>query len=265
MADKFIIRQWSLTTNPPMSLIQLQELSIGFRGPLLLDQVSCQLEAGGRIGLLGRNGSGKTTLMRIISGAVQPDAGRCIIAPRRKVSLLPQEVPHHLRGSVEAVVRQGLPVEQQGEAHAWEADRQVDRLLMEMELDPQLAVESLSSGWKRRVLLAQTLVAGPDLLLLDEPTNHLDIDAIAWLEAFLLRWPATLMFVTHDRQFLRNLATRILEIDRGRLFDWSCDYDTFLRRKRPLAAEEKQNALFDKQLAQEEVWIRQGIKARARP
>ena len=129
-----------------MSLIQLQELSIGFRGPLLLDHVTCQIEAGGRIGLLGRNGSGKTTLMRIISGVVQPDAGQCVIAPRIKVSLLPQEVPHYLQGSVEAVVRQGLPVDQQDEAHAWEADRQVDRLLTQMELDPEIEVQSLSSG-----------------------------------------------------------------------------------------------------------------------
>ncbi|NOZ39961.1 MAG: ATP-binding cassette domain-containing protein [Planctomycetes bacterium] len=246
-----------------MALIQLNELSIGFRGPLLLDHVSCQIEAGGRIGLLGRNGSGKTTLMRIISGVVQPDEGKCIIAPRTKVSLLPQDVPDHLQGTVDEVVRQGLPAEQQDPAHAWEADRLIDRLLAKMDLDPALEVQSLSSGWKRRVLLAQTLVAEPDVLLLDEPTNHLDIDAIAWLEEFLLRWPATLMFVTHDRAFLRNLATRILEIDRGRIFDWSCDYDTFLARKEAaLSAEEKQNALFDKKLAQEEVWIRQGIKAR---
>ncbi len=246
-----------------MALIQLHELSIGFHGPLLLDKVSCQIEAGGRIGLLGRNGSGKTTLMRIISGVVQPDDGKCIITPQKKVSLLPQDVPDHLQGTVDEVVRQGLPAELQDEAHAWEADQQVERLLSKMELDPTLEVQSLSSGWKRRVLLAQTLVAKPDVLLLDEPTNHLDIDAIAWLEEFLLRWPATLMFVTHDRAFLRNLATRILEIDRGRIFDWSCDYDTFLARKEAaLAAEEKQNALFDKKLAQEEVWIRQGIKAR---
>ena len=246
-----------------MALIHLSELSVGFRGPLLLDNVSCQIEAGGRIGLLGRNGSGKTTLMRIISGVVQPDEGQCIIAPRTKVSLLPQDVPDHLRGTVDEVVRQGLPAELQEEAHAWEADQQIESLLTKMNLDPEMDVPSLSSGWKRRVLLAQTLVAKPDVLLLDEPTNHLDIDAIAWLEEFLLRWPATLMFVTHDRAFLRNLATRILEIDRGRIFDWSCDYDTFLARKEAaLSAEEKQNALFDKKLAQEEVWIRQGIKAR---
>ena len=246
-----------------MSLIQIHELSIGYRGPLLLDKVSCQIEAGGRIGLLGRNGSGKTTLMRIISGQVQPDDGQCTTAPKTKVALLSQDVPEHLTGTVDEVVREGLPSELRDSAHAWEADRKIDQLLGKMQLQPELEVASLSSGWKRRVLLAQTLVADPDVLLLDEPTNHLDIDAIAWLEQFLLRWPATLMFVTHDRQFLRNLATRILEIDRGRIFDWSCDYDTFLKRKEAaLAAEEKQNALFDKKLAQEEAWIRQGIKAR---
>ena len=246
-----------------MSLIQLQELSIGFRGPLLLDYVSCQIEAGGRIGLLGRNGAGKTTLMRIISGQVEPDHGQCIVAPRTKVSLLPQDVPDHLQGTIADVVKLGLAPEERDEAHAWQADRQVDRLLSQMELDGEAEVQTLSSGMKRRVLLAQTLVSEPDVLLLDEPTNHLDIEAIAWLEHFLLHWPATLMFVTHDRQFLRNVATRILEIDRGRIFDWSCDYDTFLSRKEAaLAAEEKQNAEFDKKLAQEEVWIRQGIKAR---
>ena len=246
-----------------MALIQFQDLSIGFRGPPLLDRVSCQIESGGRIGLLGRNGSGKTTLMRIISGAVQPDAGQCLVAPRTKVSLLPQEVPHQLRGSIAEVVKAGLPADERDEVHAWQADRRVERLLSEMGLQSTTRVQTLSSGMKRRVLLAQTLAADPDVLLLDEPTNHLDIDAIAWLEDFLLRWPATLMFVTHDRAFLRNLATRILEIDRGRLFDWSCDYDTFLARKEAaLAAEEKQNAEFDKKLAQEEAWIRQGIKAR---
>ena len=246
-----------------MALLHLQDLTIGFRGPPLLDHVNCQIEAGGRIGLLGRNGAGKTTLMRIISGDVQPDHGQCLIAPGTRVALLQQGVPDHLHGPIETVIRAGLPAEQQDPAHAWEADRIVHRLLTQMQLDPEMEVQSLSSGWKRRVLLAQTLVAEPEVLLLDEPTNHLDIDAIAWLEDFLLRWPATLMFVTHDRTFLQNLATRILEIDRGRVFDWSCDYQTFLARKEAaLAAEEKQNALFDKRLAQEEVWIRQGIKAR---
>jgi ATP-binding cassette subfamily F protein uup len=246
-----------------MALIHLNDLSIGFRGPPLLDRVNCQIEARGRIGLLGRNGSGKTTLMRLISGVVQPDHGQCLVAPRTRISLLPQNVPERLSGSIDDAVREGLPADLLDEAHAWEADQRIDRILSQMDLDAKSDVGSLSSGMKRRVLLAQTLVAQPDVLLLDEPTNHLDIEAIDWLEEFLLRWPATLVFVTHDRAFLRNLATRILEIDRGRLFDWSCDYDTFLARKEAaLAAEEKQNALFDKRLAQEEVWIRQGIKAR---
>lgn len=246
-----------------MALIQFHELTIGFRGPSLLDGVSCQLEAGDRIGLLGRNGSGKTTLMRMINGDVSPDAGQCIVAPQTKVSFLPQDVPGQLKGSIADVVRQGLPAELLDETHAWQADQQVQQLLSKMDLEPTTEVQALSSGKKRRVLLAQTLISKPDVLLLDEPTNHLDIDAISWLEDFLLRWPKTLIFVTHDRAFLRKLATRILEIDRGRLFDWSCDYDTFLARKEAaLAAEEKQNALFDKRLAQEEAWIRQGIKAR---
>ena len=166
-------------------------------------------------------------------------------------------------GSINDVVLHGLPPDELDESHLWQSQQRVDRLLSRMSLDGNLAVSTLSSGMKRRVLLARSLVSEPDVLLLDEPTNHLDIDTIAWLEDFLLRWPATLMFVTHDRAFLRRLATRILEIDRGRLFDWSCDYDTFLVRKEAaLAAEEKQNALFDKKLAQEEAWFRQGIKAR---
>src|SRR5262249_44844265 len=145
----------------------------------------------------------------------------------------------------------------------WKSEQQVDQLLSRMNLDPKLQVATLSSGMKRRVLLARALVNEPDVLLLDEPTNHLDIETIRWLEDFLLRWPATLLFLTHDRAFLRKVSTRILELDRGRLFDWSCDYDTFLVRKEgALAAEEKQNALFDKKLAQEEAWLRQGIKAR---
>jgi ATP-binding cassette subfamily F protein uup len=244
-------------------LIQLNDISIGFRGPLLLDEVTCQIESGQRIGLLGRNGSGKTTLMRIVSGAVVPDHGECTVSPGVKVSLLPQEVPLDLQGSMSELVLFGLPPNELDESHLWQSQRRVDRLLSQMSLDGTLEMSNLSSGMKRRVLLARSLVSEPDVLLLDEPTNHLDIDAIGWLEDFLLRWPATLMFVTHDRTFLRTLATRILELDRGRLFDWSCDYDTFLVRKEAaFAAEEKQNALFDKKLAQEESWLRQGIKAR---
>jgi ATP-binding cassette subfamily F protein uup len=246
-----------------MALVQLNDVSLTFRGPALLDDVTCTIEPGQRIGLLGRNGSGKTTLMRILAGQVQPDHGACIVTAGAKVALLPQEVPHDLEGSVTDVVLHGLPAEDRDDSHLWQAEERVERLLARMNLAGELEVSQLSSGMKRRVLLARTLVSEPDMLLLDEPTNHLDVDAIGWLEDFLSRWPATLLFVTHDRAFLRTLATRILEIDRGRLFDWSCDYETFLVRKETaLAAEEKQNALFDKKLAQEEVWIRQGIKAR---
>jgi ABC transport system ATP-binding/permease protein len=244
-----------------MAQITIKELCIGFRGPLLLDHVSCQIEAGQRIGLLGRNGAGKTTLLRVLSGEVEPDAGEVAHSPGTKISLLPQEVPQQLTGRVINLVMAG------SQSHepelAWQIEQRAANLLSGMELPADVAIETLSSGMKRRVLLARSLVSDPDVLLLDEPTNHLDIEAIIWLEEFLARSRTTLIFVTHDRRFLRNLATRILEIDRGQLFDWSCDYDTFLARKADaLAAEEKQNALFDKRLAEEEVWIRQGIKAR---
>jgi ATP-binding cassette subfamily F protein uup len=246
-----------------MSLITVRELRIGFRGPLLLDGVSCQIEPGQRIGLLGRNGAGKTTFLRILSGEVEPDGGEVSSAPGATVSLLPQEVPEHLTGAIQDVVAQGLPLAADDHDTAWKVEQRVKRILTEMQLAAEAPFETLSSGMKRRVLLARAIVSGPDLLLLDEPTNHLDLTAIEWLEDFLLRWKTTLIFVTHDRMFLRKLATRIFEIDRGRLFDWSCDYDTFLSRKEAaLAAEETQNALFDKKLAEEEVWIRTGIKAR---
>jgi ATP-binding cassette subfamily F protein uup len=245
------------------ALIRLNDLSIGFSDPPLLDSVTCQIEPGQRIGLLGRNGSGKTTLMRILNSEIAPDHGEYLVASSTKISLLPQDVPHDLEGCVHDVVLHSLLPDELDESHLWQSQQRVDQLLSRMSLDGSLAVSTLSSGMKRRVLLAKSLISEPDLLLLDEPTNHLDIDTIAWLEDFLLRWPGTLIFVTHDRAFLRKLATRILEIDRGRLFDWSCDYDTFLTRKEAaLAAEEKQNALFDKKLAQEESWLRQGIKAR---
>ena len=246
-----------------MPLLQLNDLTLGFRGPALLDDVSCQIDVADHIGLLGRNGAGKTTLMRVLSGDLVPDHGTVVGAPEIRIALLPQEVPQDLAGTVADVVRLGFPTVVDEHHHDWESEHRMERLLAEMELDGALEVQALSAGMKRRVLLAQQLVADPDLLLLDEPTNHLDIEAILWLEDFLSRWPKAFLFVTHDRAFLRKLATRILEIDRGRLFDWACDYDTFLIRKEAaLAAEEKQNALFDKKLAQEEAWIRQGIKAR---
>ena len=265
-----------------MALITLRELSIGFHGPPLLDRVSCQIEPGQRIGLLGRNGSGKTTLLRLLCREIGPDGGQVLAAPGIRVSLLPQEVPEHLRGSVFDVVAQGLapvadvsgaervvrswtaPGEREDGRPSMESRNPVEQVLSRMDLPGGASFELLSSGMKRRVLLAQALVSAPDLLLLDEPTNHLDVDAITWLERFLVaRWSATLVFVTHDRTFLRKLAKRILEIDRGRLYDWSCDYDTFLARKEAaIADEERHDALFDKKLAEEEAWIRRGVRAR---
>ena len=247
-----------------MAIVTISDVSIRFRGPALLDDVSCQIEAGQRIGLLGRNGAGKTTLMKMVSGQVQPDHGKIVFAPGVTTSLLPQDVPQDITGSISSVVAAGVSeAASEATVSSKRGRLSVDQILSRMQLDADAEFSSLSSGMKRRVLLARSLVNDPDVLMLDEPTNHLDLDAIAWLEQFLLKWRATLLFVTHDRMFLRKLATRILEIDRGRIFDWSCDYDTFLKRKEEqLAAEEKQNALFDKKLAEEEAWIRQGIKAR---
>ncbi|MCE9548776.1 MAG: ATP-binding cassette domain-containing protein [Planctomycetia bacterium] len=251
-----------------MALIDLREITVRFRGPPLLDHVDCQIERGQRIGLLGRNGSGKTTLMRLLCGQAVPDGGTLRMAAGTRVSLLPQDVPQQVSGNVADVVAEGLSREnpaadESWHEEPWRATQRVSEVLSRMELDPKAEFAQLSSGMKRRVLLAKAIVPDPDLLLLDEPTNHLDIDAIGWLEDFLSRFDATLIFVTHDRVFLRRLAQRIIELDRGKLFDWSCDYDTFLARKEAaLAAEEKQDALFDKRLAEEERWIRQGVKAR---
>jgi ABC transport system ATP-binding/permease protein len=246
-----------------MALVELRQLSIGFRGPSLLEEVNCLIEPGERIGLLGRNGAGKTTLMRLLSGQIEPDHGKVLLTPGKRVAVLPQDVPQSVSGTIHEIVLKGLAEVTAVSDTPWKADQKVEQILSRMELDGEARFELLSSGMKRRVLLAQSLVSEPDLLLLDEPTNHLDIAAINWLEDFLARWNTTFLFVTHDRVFLQKLATRILEIDRGRLFDWACDYETFLERKEAwLAAEESQSALFDKKLAQEEVWIRTGVKAR---
>lgn len=244
-----------------MPLATLENLSIRFRGPALLDDVSSVIEPGQRIGLLGRNGAGKTTLLKMLNGDLLPDTGRIIMAPGTRIARLIQDVPADLTGTVTEIVSRGLA--DLAEEQPWEAEHRVETTLAKMELDGSVQFQTLSSGLKRRVLLAAAIATQPQMLLLDEPTNHLDIESILWLEGFLSRWNGTLMFITHDRSFLQKLANRIWEIDRGRLFDWSCDYNTFLKRKEEaLDAEEKQNALFDKKLAQEEVWIRQGIKAR---
>ncbi|MDA0657210.1 MAG: ATP-binding cassette domain-containing protein [Planctomycetota bacterium] len=247
-----------------MALATLQNVSIGYRGPLLLDDVNCQIEVDQRIGLVGRNGAGKTTLMRLLCREIVPDHGTVEIAADAHVAWLPQDVPRDLTGTVEDVVMQGLPAGWRDSETPWVYEQQVEKILEQMDLSPDRLIETESSGRKRRVLLARALASQPQLLLLDEPTNHLDLPSIQWLEEFLLhRWRGTLLFVTHDRVFLQNIATRILEIDRGRIFDWTCDYATFLKRKAAaLEAEEKQVALFSKRLSEEEAWIRQGVKAR---
>jgi ATP-binding cassette subfamily F protein uup len=245
-----------------MIVAELREVSIRYRGPSLLDGISCQIHHGQHIGLMGRNGSGKTTLMRMIAGEVHPDHGDIVLFPGVRASMLPQDVPRDVHGPCREIIAAVLPHDHEDFA-PWRNEQRVKEVLSRMELNGEVLFETLSSGMKRRVLLARALVIEPELLLLDEPTNHLDIEAIEWLEGFLAKWNGTLVFVTHDRMLLGRLADRILELDRGRIFDWSCDYETFLRRKEEvLAAEEKQNELFDKKLALEEVWIRTGIKAR---
>ena len=247
-----------------MALLTLDDLSLAFRGVHVLDNVSRFVEPGEKIGLLGRNGTGKTTLLRMIAGDQEPDAGACVLASGKRASFLPQEVPGDLSGQVFGVVQEALSLQvSEGQIETWEAEAKSKQIIDLMGLDSDVDISSLSAGRKRRVLLARALVTEPDLLLLDEPTNHLDLEAIEWLEKFLASWRGTLLFVTHDRGFLRRVANRIWELDRGCLSAWECEYDEFLKRKAAaLEAEEKQNALFDKRLAEEEVWIRQGIKAR---
>jgi len=249
-----------------MALISLREINLGFGGPLLLENVNLQIERGESIGLLGRNGMGKSTLLKLVNGDLQPESGVVARQQGVRAAYMPQEVPRGLAGRVFDIVASGLEDFEGDDPHgdaAWQRQLQVEQVISRMQLDPEAQFEVLSAGMKRRVLLGRGLVRSPDLLLLDEPTNHLDIDAINWLESFLTRWGGTLLFVTHDRSFLQKLSTRIVELDRGRLFDWNCSYATFLKRKEAmLAAEQEQNVLFDKKLAQEEAWIRKGIEAR---
>src|SRR5262245_41505602 len=243
-----------------MALLSLRDVSLAFGGPRLLDHVDWQIERGERICLLGRNGEGKSTLRRRIEGRLEPDEGEVIRQQGLRIARLPQEVAEGRGGTVADEVAEGLDDPEHG---AGRHDHRVDAVISRTGLDAGAPFSSLSSGMKRRVLLARALVADPDILLLDEPTNHLDIESIGWLEDFLLRYGGTLVFVTHDRAFLSRLATRIADLDRGHLYDWACDYPTFLERKEQmLAAEERQAALFDKKLAQEEAWIRKGIEAR---
>ncbi|PYB84406.1 MULTISPECIES: ATP-binding cassette domain-containing protein [Pseudomonas] len=274
-----------------MTLLKFSDVSLAFGAMPLLDKVSWQIARGERVCIIGRNGTGKSSMLRLVKGEQKGDDGDIWRAPGLKIGELPQELPVADERSVFDVVAAGLDgvgellaqfhhlsqnihgdedleklmhVQHELEARdGWRLQQVVESTLSRLQLPADKTLAELSGGWRRRVLLAQALVSEPDLLLLDEPTNHLDIGAIAWLEEALKGFGGAVLFITHDRSFLQNLATRILELDRGGLIDWNGDYASFLVHKEAeLAAEATANALFDKRLAQEEVWIRQGIKAR---
>lgn len=277
-----------------MALVSLQGVGLAFGGPEVIDGVTLHIERGERICLVGRNGEGKSTLLKIISGEIIPDAGEVIRQKGVRIASLAQEVPKDLSGTVFEAVSSGLGnmmgllseyhaissrladennpgtlAELQRIHHAidsaggWQIHQRVEMVLSHLGLNPDMPAADLSGGYTRRLLIARALVSEPDLLLLDEPTNHLDLESIGWLEEFLLEFGGALLFITHDRRFLKTLATRIIEIDRGRATDWPGDYGAYLtRRQAELDAEATHNALFDKKLSQEEAWIRQGIRAR---
>jgi ABC transport system ATP-binding/permease protein len=277
-----------------MGLIWINEVSVSFGGPRLLDRAALQIEAGERIGLLGRNGAGKSTLMKLLLGDIIPDTGEITRNGDVRIAMLPQDVPDDLPGTVYDVVAAGgrehlerlreyhdltVQMSQSGDGSmlkkledvqhrleasgAWLYHQRVDKVIASIGIDANAEFRLLSAGIKRRVFLARALVNDPDLLLLDEPTNHLDINTIIWIEDFLLKFEKTIMFVTHDRAFLQRVATRIVEIDRGCLVAFPCDYGTYIaRRQALLEAQEKEWEVFDKKLAREETWVRQGIKAR---
>jgi ATP-binding cassette subfamily F protein uup len=243
-------------------LLSLDRVHAAYGHLPLLEDAALQIETGERVAIIGRNGTGKSTLLRIVSGELEPDAGSVWRQPGLKVARLEQDVPLSSSRTVFEIVAEGH-THHLDDDEAWLREHHVDLVLSRLGLAPDAVVDTLSGGWRRRVLLARALVGQPDLLLLDEPTNHLDIDAIRWLEDFLADYSGAVVFVTHDRAFLQRLATRIVELDRGRLTSWPGDYDTYLRRKGDaLAAEATDRARFDKKLAEEEAWLRQGIKAR---
>ena len=275
-----------------MPLLTFDGVSLHFGREALLERASFGIEPGERVCLIGRNGAGKSTLLRLVEGSLAPDDGEIWRQPGLRISQLPQELPAAGDATVFDVVAGGLPeigallAEYHHVAHelgrdasqlrrmeelqhaldardGWRLEERVNGVLARLELAADALVAELSGGWRRRVALARALVGEPDLLLLDEPTNHLDVEVIQWLEDALLEFRGGVLFVTHDRALLTRLATRILELDRGKLVSWPGDYPSFVRRKAAaLEEEERHAALFDKKLAQEEAWIRRGIKAR---
>lgn len=271
---------WLLSSGDTgLALINLFEVSLAFGGPKLLDNVSFLVHPGERVCLLGRNGAGKSSLLKVLAGLQTPESGEISRQVGLESGFLPQDVPSGVAGRVYEVAAQGLGAKgqalaglRQGQAGAleglddqevWQADRELSTVLTRLGLDPEARVENLSGGLKRRVLLARSLAMSPQLLLLDEPTNHLDIQAIVWLEEFLASYPGALVFVSHDRAFARRLATRVVELDRGQVYDWNCPYDEFVqRREEALVKEQEQRLKFDKKMAQEEEWLHRGVKAR---
>jgi ATP-binding cassette subfamily F protein uup len=264
-----------------MALINLSEVSLAFGGPLVLDAASFQVQEGERVCLLGRNGAGKSSLLRLLAGGLRPDQGQVSRAQGLEIGHLPQDVPPDLGGTVYDLAAQALGplgralialrhgrggdlgLEPADEQEIWQLDHQLQAVITRLGLEAATPVETLSGGLQRRALLARALAARPGLLLLDEPTNHLDIDTIAWLEQFLLARRGAMVFVSHDRAFARALSTRVVELDRGMIYDWKCPYDEFLRRREDhLEIEQERREKFDRKLAQEESWLHRGIKAR---
>lgn len=270
-----------------MPLLSVRNLSLRFGGPSLFDNVTFQVEAGERVCLIGRNGAGKSSLLKIAVGKLRADAGEIAVAAGTHAAYLPQDVPE-FSGTVRDVVLSGLgeageklrawenhDTEKYSESRldsifnwleenrAWNLSSEVDAAVSRAGAVPEALFSSLSAGMKRRVLLARELVSKPEILVLDEPTNHLDVESIEWLEEFLLSWRGAVLFVTHDRRFLKHVATRILDLERGIVTSWDCDYETYLRRREALDESIAANeAEFDKLLAREEAWLRQGVKAR---
>ncbi|MBF8299807.1 MAG: transporter ATPase [Acidobacteria bacterium] len=247
-----------------MPLVSLDRVSLAYGYLPLLDAASVQIEPGERICVIGRNGTGKSTLLQVVFGEVLPDTGSVWRQAGLRIGRLAQDAVLQDARTVFDVVSEGLGNVGEGAGEDdWQREQQVALVLSRLGLPSATSVATLSGGWRRRVLLARALVGQPDLLLLDEPTNHLDIEAMTWLETFLVDYPGAVMFVSHDRVFLQRVATRIIELDRGRLSSWLGDYAAFCRNKDAwLANEAVQGAKFDKRLAEEEAWLRQGIKAR---
>jgi ATP-binding cassette subfamily F protein uup len=243
-----------------MPLVTLDKVTMAYGHLPLLNDASLRIESRERVCVIGRNGTGKSTLLQIVSGSVAPQGGSVWHQPGLRIGRLAQDALVATERRTFDVVAEGIA---DTTADPWRAEQQVEMALSRLQIPADATMATLSGGWRRRVLLARALVAEPDLLVLDEPTNHLDIETMRWLEGFLADYAGTVLFVTHDRVFLQALATRIVELDRGRLTSWPGDYATFLRRKEEsLAIEAVHDAKFDKRLAEEEAWLRQGIKAR---